>query len=45
MSDLFRLENGDISKGRMNGHVVRSDGRGGGGGRHAAASPSFLVIL
>jgi hypothetical protein len=45
MSELFRLENGDSSKGRMNGHVARSDGRRGGGGSHAAASPSFLVLL
>ena len=43
MKELARLEKEDGSKSRLNEEVGGSDGSRGGGGSHAAASPSFLV--
>ena len=40
---MARCENEGGSKSRVNQRVVGSDGSRGGGGSHAAASPSFLV--
>jgi len=45
MRELARLENGGGSMSGCNEKVARSDGSGGGGGSHAAASPSFLVLI
>jgi hypothetical protein len=39
------LENESDSKDQMNEEVARCDGERGGGDSHAAASPSFLVLL
>ena len=43
MERKSRLENEGGSKSQLNAQVARSDGGEGGGGRLAAASPSFLV--
>ena len=40
----LRLENEVGSQSRRDEQVARSDGGEGGGGRHATASPSFLVL-
>jgi hypothetical protein len=45
MRELSRVENEDGSKGRLNDEDARCDGGRGGGGSHAAASPSFLVLI
>ena len=45
MSELARIENRGGSMSGWNEKVARSDGSQGGGGSHAAASPSFLVLL
>jgi len=45
MRESLRLENEGDSLSRWNEQVARSDGSRGGGGSHAAASPSFLVLL
>jgi len=44
MRESLRIENGDGSLRRWNEQVARSNGSGG-GGSHAAAFPSFLVLL
>ena len=44
MRELAKIENWGGSRSGENERLAHSDGRGG-GGSHAAASPSFLVLL
>ncbi len=43
MRESLRVENGVGPLSRWNEQIAGSDGDRGGGGSHAAASPSFLV--